>query len=195
MTDDAHRPDAGTSGGERPDRETGAGSIPPESAGQEHEVRDLSLKGLVVALLALTLLVAFAMGVSSLVLGALEGREAARRPEPRPLAGPEGPPQPRLETIPGELRRQHEAAQQQILQSYAWLDRERGTVRIPIERAMDVLAERGLPAREREPADGPRSSGSGGDPGGARQPGGLGDEPGRAGGPDTQGGPDGGDGR
>jgi hypothetical protein len=30
---------------------------------------------------------------------------------------------------------------------YAWVDREKGVVRIPVERAIDLLAERGLPAR------------------------------------------------
>jgi hypothetical protein len=33
------------------------------------------------------------------------------------------------------------------LSSYGWVDREAGIVRIPIDRAMDLLAERGLPAR------------------------------------------------
>jgi hypothetical protein len=32
-----------------------------------------------------------------------------------------------------------------LLHSYGWLDQRAGIVRIPIERAMKLLAERGLP--------------------------------------------------
>jgi hypothetical protein len=39
------------------------------------------------------------------------------------------------------------AAEDQVLNSYAWMDPEKGVVRIPIGRAMDLLAERGLPSR------------------------------------------------
>jgi len=39
------------------------------------------------------------------------------------------------------------AAEDQVLNSYAWMDPEKGVVRIPIGRAMDLLVERGLPAR------------------------------------------------
>ena len=37
------------------------------------------------------------------------------------------------------------AKQQQELETYAWQDRKAGIVRIPIERAMDLLLEKGLP--------------------------------------------------
>lgn len=121
--------------------------VPAESAEHEREFRELSLKGITLSLVLLVVLVALAMGVSSLVLGTFEARDVARRPEPSPLPREAGPPEPRLETLPGELRRRQEAAQEQILRSYAWLDREEGRVRIPVERAMDVLAERGLPVR------------------------------------------------
>jgi ATP-dependent exoDNAse (exonuclease V) alpha subunit len=39
-----------------------------------------------------------------------------------------------------ELKKQNE-----VLGSYDWVDQKNGVVRIPIERAMDLLAQRGLP--------------------------------------------------
>jgi len=33
------------------------------------------------------------------------------------------------------------------LNSYDWIDQKAGTVRIPIDRAMQLLAQRGLPTR------------------------------------------------
>jgi hypothetical protein len=40
------------------------------------------------------------------------------------------------------------AAEEAQLRSYRWVDRESGIVAIPIERAMEILAGRGLPARK-----------------------------------------------
>jgi len=37
--------------------------------------------------------------------------------------------------------------QDKILDSYDWVDQKNGVVRIPIDRAMDLLAQRGLPVR------------------------------------------------
>jgi hypothetical protein len=38
-------------------------------------------------------------------------------------------------------------AEEKTLYSYGWIDEKAGTVRIPIERAMDLLVQRGLPVR------------------------------------------------
>jgi hypothetical protein len=37
--------------------------------------------------------------------------------------------------------------EEQTLSTYDWVDEKGGTVRIPIDRAMDLLAQRGLPVR------------------------------------------------
>jgi len=66
-------------------------------------------------------------------------------------------PEPRLQPSPrlqmDELRRRD----QQRLETYGWVDREDGIVRIPIERAIDLVSEPGaLPVR---PNSDPDSSG------------------------------------
>ena len=45
------------------------------------------------------------------------------------------------------------ANEDRILYSYGWSDEKAGTVRIPIERAMELLVERGLPVRASSTAD------------------------------------------
>ena len=67
------------------------------------------------------------------------------------------PPEPRLQTDPAtDMRalREREAA---LLEEYGWIDEQQGVVRIPIERAMQIVAERGAahgaPLEEFEPAD------------------------------------------
>lgn len=55
------------------------------------------------------------------------------------------PPPPRLQThVSAELATLR-AAETAQLSGYAWADRPAGTVRIPIDRALALIAERGLP--------------------------------------------------
>jgi hypothetical protein len=50
------------------------------------------------------------------------------------------------------------AAEDQVLNSYAWLDQQNGIVRLPIGRAIDLIAQRNLPARQQ---NGPQSAADG----------------------------------
>jgi len=52
-------------------------------------------------------------------------------------------PTPRLQTDDG-YQEMH-AREDLLLENYSWADQSKGTVRIPIERAMELIAERGLP--------------------------------------------------
>ena len=55
-------------------------------------------------------------------------------------------PSPRLQTDDGyqEITDIH-AKEDLLLENYSWVDESKGSVRIPIERAMELIAERGLP--------------------------------------------------
>jgi hypothetical protein len=55
-------------------------------------------------------------------------------------------PSPRLQTDDGyqEITDIH-AKEDLLLENYSWVNQSNGTVRIPIERAMELIAERGLP--------------------------------------------------
>ena len=59
------------------------------------------------------------------------------------------PPSPRLqtyETTTGDLAATHEAEDKLLRGEASWVDKEKGVVRIPIDRAIELLAKRGLPA-------------------------------------------------
>ena len=58
------------------------------------------------------------------------------------------PPEPRLQTNPREDLRELHAKEDDLLGSYGWVDRSAGVVRIPIDDAMKLMLERGLPARQ-----------------------------------------------
>ncbi len=57
------------------------------------------------------------------------------------------PPEPRLQTQETVDLKQIRAAEDQTLESYGWVDQQRGVVRLPIRRAIDLLVQRGLPTR------------------------------------------------
>ncbi|MGB2605175.1 MAG: hypothetical protein WBC78_16375 [Candidatus Sulfotelmatobacter sp.] len=52
--------------------------------------------------------------------------------------------------------------EEKTLYSYGWVDEKAGTIRIPIERAMDLIVERGLPVRPQSGAsdNAPTASGA-----------------------------------
>jgi hypothetical protein len=58
--------------------------------------------------------------------------------------------QPRLDVDAPRQLREMRAAEDARLSGYGWIDQEAGIVRIPIDRAMDILASKGLPARKPE---------------------------------------------
>jgi len=73
------------------------------------------------------------------------------------------PPEPRLQEDPfADLIALH-AEEDTVLGSYGWVDRKAGVVRIPIQEAMRIVAERGLPVRPAPPASkvGPGAGGGG----------------------------------
>jgi hypothetical protein len=56
-------------------------------------------------------------------------------------------PQPQLQESEVLDLKTIRAAEDRVLHSYAWIDPEANVVRIPIDRAIDLLAGRGLPSR------------------------------------------------
>ena len=56
------------------------------------------------------------------------------------------PPEPRLQRHAAQDMRDWRAAEDRALHQYAWIDPDKGIVQIPVERAMDLIAQRGLPA-------------------------------------------------
>jgi hypothetical protein len=57
-------------------------------------------------------------------------------------------PPPVLQVTPAADLEQMRTAEETILHGYGWVDRDAGIIRIPIERAIEHTAERGLPARD-----------------------------------------------
>ncbi|HKX30074.1 MAG TPA: hypothetical protein VJ302_20460 [Blastocatellia bacterium] len=116
-----------------------------------HEPNAVGISGIVkfIAWLAVAVL-----AIALLMWGLLryfDARGARAEPRPSPLAGGDRlPPEPRLQGAPGHSGsgpqdlRQFREQEDRLLRSYGWLDQQRGVVRIPVERAKQLILRRGL---------------------------------------------------
>ena len=127
----------------------------PVSAPHGHpgyETRDLPARPVVVSLVVGTLVIVLIF-VAMYALTAAFGeyvRRTAPPPNPLAAAAPKEPPAPRLQPAPAKDLAELRAWEDGLLHGYAWVDKTNGIVRIPIERAIELVAERGLPARVQE---------------------------------------------
>ena len=116
-----------------------------------HELSDLRPGYIALFGIALTAVIVAAAVITTLLIH-FKAAEQSRQETPIPrLAGArEATPEPRLQLDANKELRQMRAAEDAALNSYGWVDRSSGSVRIPIERAMEILAKKGLPARKQE---------------------------------------------
>jgi hypothetical protein len=72
---------------------------------------------------------------------------------------------PQLQVNPREDWLKFREEQEKSLETYAWENRTAGTVRVPIEEAMELLAKKGVPVQgapqTQQPADAKKSSSEG----------------------------------
>jgi len=104
-----------------------------------YEPRDANYTAVTLLGIGLVMLVAVSFGVVFWFLSLVSQTEAEQdvvfRREQVPLPEPEQHANQKLTRI------EQEQALGQLLESYGWVDRERRVARIPIERAMEILAE------------------------------------------------------
>ena len=117
----------------------------------QHEESDVNIRaifGFGAGLMAVSLAVYV---VVWLLFSYFDRREQSSEPAGFPLAvGHETrlPPEPRLQVEPREDLQRLRARQQALLDSYQWVDKGAGIVRIPIGEAMKLTLQRGLPVRQ-----------------------------------------------
>ena len=123
----------------------------PEVQFEESDIRGLRvfLAG-VALLLVLWIIVVLLYFVFTLLVHYRES--AAGHTPPMAVAPNTLPPAPRLQVRP-EVDLQHlRAYEDSQLHSYGWANRQNGTITIPVDRAMQIIAGRGIPP-QKAPAD------------------------------------------
>jgi hypothetical protein len=138
---------------------TDNGSLQEGSAGYER--RDLSPRSIALFGVVLAIVIVLSAGIVTL-FQLYAGSRYAKRQAPRPpIAVTRETTEPQLQVnAPSELRTLREA-EERMLSSYGWTDPLGETVRIPIERAMEILAQKGLPARQQKAGDEPAAKSKG----------------------------------
>lgn len=131
--------------------------LPPDAPRRPGEVhtpdavqydRDLSVRGVVwtaVILAASGLLIVVLMWWFFVGLGRLERRKDPPAPALREVRARHLPPEPRLQSSPDDDMLALRETERRLIQRPEWIDPQQGTLRIPINIAIDVLARRGLP--------------------------------------------------
>jgi hypothetical protein len=111
-----------------------------------YEERDVAIRPIALTGVALFAIIAATFVIVRFLDTGLSDRLAARSEPASPLAatyGDKAPPAPRLQTDPrGDLAALH-AREAKQLDNYGWLDKQAGRVHIPVDRAMQLLAEDG----------------------------------------------------
>jgi hypothetical protein len=116
-----------------------------------HERTDVNVSGVLLFAVGLFVVAAVVHLLIWVLFGFFDSREAVRRAREYPLAAAQEnqvPPEPRLQTNPREDMRELRDREDEVLTSYGWVDKHAGIARIPIEEAMKIVVERGLPARQ-----------------------------------------------
>jgi hypothetical protein len=121
----------------------------PVESGVHHDRHDASVRGVRLFGLGFAATLVVLGALVFLLYGYLRRIEPASGPAPYPLAvdRPTEPPEPRLQTNPRADLQALRAEEHALLETYGWIDQPDGIVHIPIDRAMALTVERGLPAR------------------------------------------------
>ena len=115
-----------------------------------HEESDVDIRAILAFGGGLVMVTAIICFLLWLLFGYFVSREAQSSTREFPLAVEQQnrmPPEPRLQTNPKEDLRVLRARDEALLKSYGWTDKNAGIARIPIEEAMKLTVQRGLPAR------------------------------------------------
>ena len=110
---------------------------------------ELEYKAIVRFAVGLVVVTAVVLAVTWQMSTVFKKAEEAEDPPPSPLAESRVdpiPPGPRLQSTPPRDMEELRAREREALTTYGWADPAAGVARIPIDRAMSILVERGLGA-------------------------------------------------
>jgi hypothetical protein len=120
------------------------------------EESDIDGRRVLLVGVGLLLMMYFAVGLIYFLFGYFARQRAKASPPPLPinaesLHGVYLPPEPRLQRDANRDLEEYMAAQNAKLNGYGWVDRQAGVVSIPIDQAMDLTVQRGIPPQKAPP--------------------------------------------
>ncbi len=140
--------------------------IHEENPEVRYEVADANIRQVVIAGIGLAVATAIACFAMYFLFNLLKQSSASAQTV-NPMAPPRTlPPEPRVEEKPWVQRQNLVTKDGQTLNTYGWTNKGAGLVRIPIDRAMDIVVQHGLPytAPGQTPKTQPAAAGPAGQP-------------------------------
>jgi hypothetical protein len=127
-----------------------ATSPEPRHESTHFEHSDLSARGTFIVGVSVLAGMWIIVGLLYFYFAALAHREAKASPPALPIEvhGNPTPPEPRLQQSPRQDLKAMRAREDWELNHYSWVNKSKGTVAIPIERAIEIVAQRGIPPQK-----------------------------------------------
>lgn len=107
--------------------------------GEQYETQDVDPRPITVSLIVLGVVCLVVIALTGVFFSMLENRETSVEQ----VMEDSQPPEPRLQINERSDMDALQATENEALDSYGWADKENGVVRIPLDRAKQIIVERG----------------------------------------------------
>ncbi len=125
-----------------PDKPPHDNPVPPVG----HETKDANPWKVIIFSVGVFLLMLASLPLVTAIFNGMEAQAKRADRPPSQIASDQTPPLPRLQATPRTALSEFKAEQQQRLTTYGWNDAKHKSVHLPVDRAIQLLAERGIPA-------------------------------------------------
>jgi hypothetical protein len=136
--------------GEHGRHDRGEHSHPDDNPQVSYERKDINIvqiTGFGIGLLIACMVTVFGMWVLFEYFAGREDKVNPAVPHMMEAEKPQLPPLPRLQPDPPKELKDMRANEEMLLNSYGWVDQSKGIAHIPIDQAMNVVAQKGLPVK------------------------------------------------
>lgn len=123
----------------------------PQNPNPDYQDRDINIPVIIVAMAIILIVAVLAAWGMKVLYNVYDRHMYAARTLTSPLAVERQlPGEPLLQVDEAHDLEAHRDHEEFLITGYAWIDKTQGRVRIPVDKAIEVLAERGLPFRQQE---------------------------------------------
>jgi hypothetical protein len=127
--------------------EHGSSGDNPQISFERKDVNIVQITGFGIGLLIAFIVTVFAMYALFAYFFNREDKVNPQNPPAMMAEKPEMAPLPRLQPEPLQELKKLRDNEEMLLMSYGWVDQAKGTVHIPIDQAIDMVAQKGLPVK------------------------------------------------
>jgi len=134
-------------------------NIQPTNPNPDWQDKDINIPWIVITIAIVLVTTALTFVAMKIMMKVYKEQDAKREQVVSPLARERTlPPGPRLQVFPRDELAEHREAERERLSHYQWIDPDAGLAKIPIDRAVEIVVESGVPVFEPVPVAGEESA-------------------------------------